>query len=226
MFAGAVSSFIFKSFYFDYRLIDFADYRGYYTFFVDGDFIVPLIIFFFVWTTSHYFALFIFKLGNFRVAAIWRHYVIQFSLQEVLISRTSAENDQLLTRADMDLDNFAREIFQSILRSVRKVDRRKLQKAIDVFQRELEDDFVLLFRAAIATVVFISIVPHFGWILFTLGILSMLFYMFLLFLMYQLVEIVPVLLSKSISELEAILNQYGVASATDDERTIDVELVN
>ncbi len=81
----------------------------------------------------------------------------------------------------------------------------------------------MLVRAVIAISVFIFIVPHFGWILFALGILSIVFYMFLLFLMYQLVEIVPVLLSKPVTELETILADYGDPQEEQRQTTIDIE---
>lgn len=206
VFISGITSYIFKTFYYQYELIDFLDYRGAYKFIVDGEFIVPAGIFFIVWFATDFISFISFKLGNLILSTKLRRKIYKFSFfRSYQKERFKSVENALILQGGADRDAWL-DLFTLIRNSISSVDLVKLQKNIGRVQSNIEKEFLLLIRGSIATILYFSTIDYFGWKLFLIFFLIAVYISFSLYLAYLLAEIIPVLLYKTFDELEALID--------------------
>jgi hypothetical protein len=205
LFVGGISSFIFIEFYFDYELLDISDYKGYFRFFINGEFIVPLGIFFIMWNVTRWISFLLFKFPNFIMGVRLRNAILRFSFLKTMPEQKLIEAEISIAKAEsISKDEILAKIFLLVKKRISRVDFRKLRRNADRVQTNLENEFTVLVRAFIATTIYFSTVAHFGWLLLVVLYVTILIIAILLFIGYHLAEVLPIVLDKAIIEIDKI----------------------
>jgi hypothetical protein len=208
-FALGISSFIFKTFYFKYTLLDLTDYKGQFEFIALGNFIVPFSIFFIVWALSNLLGEGIFNLFNDLLAQKLRSKILKYSLNK-------NETIQQLKRIDAMVQEkiivkpkkgWIIVIYESFKKSYTPKEYGQLIRELERYKQKLRSDSILVFRALIAISIYFSIINYFGWFLLFLLFITLSSCIILLVLGYQIAELLPTVIQKVALEMENYLKE-------------------
>jgi hypothetical protein len=193
---GSLSSLLFEAVYFEYELIPLTDFQGYYNFFINGDFIVPLILFVLCWYVTDFLASVSMDLPNEIVKNKLNNWVNRLSIKSIAIFDDIDPDTS--TSAAKQIPNPAGNWLMETLGEVDKsIDRNKLPKLVMRSRRKFHQNFELIFRLLIVITIYFNTVAHFNWLLYIISIVLLLFTTLMNSVCYQMVEIIHVAIWKS-----------------------------
>lgn len=202
LFVGSLTSAVFEYVFFEYILIDAEDYENVYRFFIDGQFFIPLSLFFLLWHTTDLAGSLIFKLPNMYVERKFKKSVINFSIEKFsFFDNMDPEAKRIADQVvKIPSDSWTIELLKEFKKST---DYVKISKGLNIARDRLSNESVLIFRAFILITIYFNSIEYFGWSLYVLLFFTIVFIAFINCLAYQFIQIVPLLLWKMDKVLDA-----------------------
>jgi len=221
--SASISSSIFKRFYFNYSLLDLADYKGIYNYFIRGDFAVALLLF----TIVHYgigiVGESIFSLMTLKKSNEWTSLILKLKIKKKDYALFfKAINNNPIAPAPIKFDKgVIIKYFELLKKSISAEDWEKAKKAAELKKEEMKNNFKLAFKGIVALTIFFMSVPYFGWILYGISMLISLAGMAFFFYIYVVLDVFPLFVRKIDVEMTALIQQYNlsVAEASDQQHT-------
>lgn len=193
---GSLASLIFEFAYFDYDLIPLTDFQGYYSFFINGDFIVPFILFGICWYATDFLASVSMDLPNEIVKNRLTDWVNKLSIKSIAIF-DDIDPDTSTSAAKQIPYPAGNWLMETLGEVDKSIDRNKLPKLIMRSRRKFHQNFELIFRLLIVITIYFNTVAHFNWLLYIVSIVLLLFTALINSVCYQMVEIIHVAIWKS-----------------------------
>jgi hypothetical protein len=200
IFSVSIADSIFSKTHPDITLPSTLDYQKIWTFFIQGHFAIPLIIFLLVYLgTQGFTTLFFMYFGdyhNFKLTKKILAYKIEKNEVHEGIEGISEVSNKF------PIVDITKEKLLEMYNKLKVVyDKKKLIK-LEAFLEEgkttITDNFTTVLRGLIATTIYFATIPSFGWLLFTIVVLLFIFLFVILLLGYKLLDIIPALMSKAI----------------------------
>lgn len=168
-------------------------------YFLNGDFIVPFGIFFFVWAMTSIICGAFFDLINSKITDwIWKHInPLNF------IDPTRTVEDAKLnagTLVGVPRKQWAVRMYEAVRNKINNQKIEEINKRLQLAQLEYASDFVLIIRSIIAIVIYFNSVTYFGWILFLALMLLEIVLIVLTFIGFQFSALLPMVASKYTEE--------------------------
>jgi ABC-type multidrug transport system fused ATPase/permease subunit len=165
---------MFEKIYFKYVLYDITDYKGVFFFFASGKFIVPVLLFLFVWALTKFgFILY----NEIRKGKYKRKYEAIISTKDKWFEKQPA----------------LKRIFNRLSKSgkISQEELIKLRIEITTKQSIVEEYLILCIRLFILLIWTFVTISYFGWLLFTLSIVCLIVCILILFALNLIMEILP-----------------------------------
>lgn len=197
IFVVGISSYLFESFYFDYELLDLANYRAIYWFFVDGSFIVPAAIFFVTLKVTSFLGTTLFKVPNLLLGESIKRKIRRYSIDRNFPEGVLSNEQQAAVEKFVSFETgpSLKDLFRSFSKLIDSAKLARIQNKANIAQATVEAEFVLVVRALFAMLIYFNNVSHFGWFLLVIIILILVSSVVLQTLAYQFAEIIPFVVS-------------------------------
>lgn len=198
LFSISLTSFLFKIFYFPYRLYDITDYKSIISFFIEGNFFVPFSIFIIIhyfldWISEGFFALFTLRKSSEIVTEIYNYELNKYDYKSVL----GKINNNPFIKMPI---NFNKSVIGDLIRhlsnEITVVQLQEAEVQLEVQKTNTKESFKLSVKACLTFTVYFFIVPYFGWVLYTLVMIVLFFVAFGLYFSYLIMDILPVIISR------------------------------
>lgn len=197
-FSVSISSFIFKKYYFNYKLLDFTDYKGLYDFFVTGSFIIPLILF----TVIHYgisiIANGIFSLSAEHKSSKWKTWILKQKIDKGDYRRfykTINQNPLIPFPVKMDKGVIIK-YYEAVKKSISSEQWEMARVQAKNKKREIVENFILAFKGIIALTVYFINIAYFGILLYVLIIVVLIASLIFFFFAFLTLDVAPLLIQK------------------------------
>lgn len=212
LFVSGIASFIFKAVYFEYELIDFLNYKGYYIFFINGDFIVPLSLFGISWYGTLFISYVLFRIPSYLVGIRIQRGLLKLSFKNISKEKAQDIDDRVKKVSGLGGKDFYFKFFEGIKKSISSEDLSKIQSRAIYLQRKLEFNFTVLIRGICATIFYFINVPHFGWVLLVVLLIASGMITILMYVQYFLFEAIPILVFKGLEGIDHYLKEIEEAN--------------
>jgi hypothetical protein len=204
IFSISIAAFLFKRFYFQYELLDISDYKGAINFLINGDFIVPLILFVISHYLTHFIGYIFFALTTTRKSTRWISKIVKIKIKKKDLEFNTAKINKTglvkLPKIDRSWIMDSYNLLKGIL------DDKQWKRAALMLKRQTENiqrNFLLLFKSVIViSIYFFSTVQHFGLILYCITIAGLLAGMVFLWYSYLVLDVLPTLIRKIDFEIQ------------------------
>lgn len=218
IFSLSIASFLFETFYFRYEWMDLTDYKGFLHFFVDGDFIIPFILFLVAHYVTYFMGSLIFTLTTNKTSTKWISNIVKIKIKK------------------RDLDNLTKRVYKNralklpfkveqswlvhtYLHLKQSIHARQWKRAEILLKRQtqiIEKNFLLLFKAILTVTIYFFTVPHFGGLLYGITIAGLIAGLAVLWYSYLVLYVLPIIMRKIDHELQ----QYLAEQAIQNEETV------
>ncbi|MBT1710756.1 hypothetical protein KK062_21120 [Fulvivirgaceae bacterium PWU5] len=203
---GSVTSATFKCAYFEYDILAFDDHKGYYQFFINGDFLVPAFLFYVLWWGTDLFAKVLFTILSIRVVRKYQRRIEAYVVKKFtgIDSYEMETKERLVLFIKATKADWIHELLRQTNQSISSTEYARLLSKRRSAQLQFERDFVLLFRVFLAATVYFNTIPHFGHLLYGALILVIAINGLLLLVAYRIADIIPRIVNNLGSILEAL----------------------
>lgn len=185
MFVGSITSSIFEALFFQYSIIDFADYEHIYLFFIKGHFIIPFAMFYTIWIVTIGLTMVLFQLPNVYITKHFGKRIRTFLLWYYSSKGGTNLTSESILPPSKSMDWIYKSMRKESLQE-RALFRRTLQS-----HRALEFDYTLILRAFIAITIYFNELEYFGCVTFGFCVVILLFTWLLQIVKYQFLEVFP-----------------------------------
>jgi len=205
LFISNITSVLFEKFYYKYSLLDLADYTGIIDFFIKGQYIIPLIIFFHVWLLTWIIGYFGFSLYHLKIVEKYKSRILGMSFQQDKLDNTNIELEKNIPYKINE--KWYLSLYIEIKKSFNQDNKRKILKALNNAKEIVIQNFILLIRALFTVILLFIFLPDFNTFLFIIVIITVIITTILLSWGYRILEVLPVLFQKAAFEFEKMLQK-------------------
>lgn len=199
IFCISISNAIFSKSHPDITLPNTLDYQKIWSFFVQGHFFIPLIIFLIVYfVTQGITTLFFIYYGDYKNFKLTKKILAyQIEKQDVHegIKGINEVSNQIAI-VDLTKEKIL-EMYNSLKSIFSEQDIVKLKEDLDEGKTIISNNFTTIFRGFIATTIYFATIPSFGWMLYLVVVVLFFFLFVILLLGYKLLDILPAIMSKA-----------------------------
>lgn len=212
----SIASFIYEKLYGHYTWLNYNDYKGILDFFVKGNFFIPFSIFIAVYGLTQFISICVFYgLNHFKTLKMQRS-IIAYQLKQVEVDKHLKEINKVskhvapyrLTKPMM------LQIAQELNKHITPEVLEQMQKELKEPQQNLEASFHFIFRLLIAITIYFYSIPHFGWLLYAVALLTLWGAMYVLMFAYRFLDILPLAFRK----FNAVAQEYILAHQKETEQ--------
>ena len=199
IFCISISNAIFSKSHPDITLPNTFDYQKIWTFFIQGHFFIPLIIFLVVYfVTQGFTTLFFMYFGDYKnfklTKKILAYQIEKNEVHESIQGITEVSNK--LAIVDLTKEKLL-EMYNGLKNVISEKDLAKFKEGLDDAKTIVSDNFTTILRGLIATTIYFITIPSFGWVLYLIVIFLFSFLFIILLLAYKLFDILPAVMSKA-----------------------------
>jgi hypothetical protein len=209
LFSVSITSYIFSKVYFPYTLINLTDYRGIYSFFVNGDFWPPFIIFLIIYFGLGFIAQSIFILTNLRYELKIKTKILAYGRKKKDLNRLfkNINNNPIAPIPFKVNHTYLLQYIQKIKDSVKPEQWKNALNKMERTKENLLSNFKVTIKAIIAITLYFMSLSHFGWLLYLISLLVLISLLIFFFLSHLLLEILPVAVQKVDAEYVLIVQE-------------------
>lgn len=179
---GIITSFLFEIVYFKYTLPETLSFNAIYFFFVHGSFVIPALLYFFIWGITNWI---------FRIYLTYRNlkynekFTSTFPISDLEHKVLEFMNDK--SKEERIINN----IF--IMMKVPTIDELelKIHRTLSQKQDIIEEYCILTIQSIIIIVFALMMIPYFGWLLFVFSMIFLFSILLLLIQFNKFLEILP-----------------------------------
>jgi hypothetical protein len=213
----SIASFVYEKCYGNYSWLNYNDYKGILDFFIKGNFFIPFSIFLVVYGTTQFLSIAFFSaLNHFKSIKITRE-ILQYQFKKETVDERLKEIKKVskyvspisLTK------NTMLEVYQELRKQITPEAFEEIEKGLKEPKRNLEANFSLAFRMAIAITIYFFSLPQFGWLLYLSAVIVLFIGMYVLMISYRFLDIIPTLMRKFHHQAEEYL-KLNTQQANDD----------
>lgn len=210
LFNISIASVIYEKCYGDYVWLDYNNYKGILDFFVKGNFFIPFSIFIVVYSATQFLSIAMFLgINHFKAIKITREIILhQFkkdAVDEGLKEVTKASkyvSPIELTETTMIA------LYQELRTQITPAAFEEMEKGLIEPKQNLEANFTMAFRMAIAISVYFATLSQFNWLLYVIAISILLLSMYVSMISYRFLDILPTLMRKFHQHAEEYLKMH------------------
>ena len=168
LFNISIASFVYEKCYGNYTWLNYNDYKSILDFFIKGNFFIPFSIFLVVYGTTQFLSIAFFgALNHFKTIKITRE-ILQYQFKKETVDERLKEIKKVskyvspisLTK------NTMLEVYQELRKHITPEAFEEIEKGLKEPKQNLEANFSLAFRMAIAITIYFFSLPQFGWLLY------------------------------------------------------------
>lgn len=207
LFIASITSFLFEFLYGKYLWLDLSDYKSILTFFIKGDFFIPLSLFLLVYIAIEFCA--------FILLLLLTHKKVIRLRRTVLLYKTNRKDIDEIVRNITKISKYTgplrmsksviRQAYNHFRLDITNESFNALHQASKIAKENLSVNFSLLFKALLSISIYFLQLPHFGYLLFFFTITSILVLMYLVSLTHIFFDILPVVAAKAHETAELFL---------------------
>jgi hypothetical protein len=210
LFNISIASFIYEKCYGNYTWLNYNDYKGILDFFIKGNFFIPFSIFLVVYGTTQFLSIAFFgALNHFKTIKITRE-ILQYQFKKETVDERLKEIRKVskyvspisLTK------NTMLEVYQELRKQITPEAFEEIEKGLKEPKQNLEANFSLAFRMAIAITIYFFSLPQFGWLLYLTAMIVLFVGMYVLMISYRFLDIIPTLMRKFHHQAEEYLKLH------------------
>jgi hypothetical protein len=217
LFNISIASFVYEKCYGNYYWLNYNDYKGILDFFIKGNFIIPFSIFLVVYGTTQFLSMsFFIGLNHFKTIKKTRE-ILQYQFKKETVDQRLKEI-QKVSKYVMPIKltkNTLLEVYQELRKHITPEAFEEIEKGLKEPKQNLEANFSLAFRMAIAITIYFFSLPQFGWLLYLTAMIVLLVGMYMLMISYRFLGIIPTLMRKFHHQAEEYLKLH-TQQANDD----------
>jgi hypothetical protein len=200
IFCISIADAIFSKTHPDITLPNTLDYQKIWTFFIQGHFAIPLIIFLLIYFgTQGFTTLFFMYFGDYQNFKLTKK-ILAYKMEKADVYDGIEGISEVCNQ--YPIVDITKEKLLEMYNKLKIVfDKKKLAKLESVLEEgktTISDNFTTILRGLIATTIYFATIPSFGWLLFTIVVLLYIFLFVILLLGYKLLDILPAIMSKAI----------------------------
>lgn len=210
LFIVSIASYIFERTYFPYSWPDLTNYKLILDFFIKGYFIVPFCLFLLVYGITYAIPWVFLTLFNYYKSKKFLRRIVKYELQKDeidkyarFITRVSKRVAPVHLNRDMLVD-----LYINIKDYLTPEQIEEIQASFTKEQKTIEVNFIFIFRAIVTSIVYFTVIPHFGWSLLVISLVTMVGYMILLVIGYRLLDIIPTAIQQYRHAADEYVNSY------------------
>lgn len=211
LFNISIASFIFEQHYGLYTWLNYNDYKGILNFFIKGGFFIPFSIFLAVYAITQFLAVISFSIINhFRTLKLTRE-IISYQVKKEVVDDGLQEITNVskyITPAPITKEMIL-GLYNLLKKELTPEAYQQMEKELKEPKDNLEADFIMVFRALIATTIYFFSIPLFGWKLFIIAFVVMLVALYIIMLAYRLLDVLPALIRKFHFSAEKYLEEHN-----------------
>lgn len=220
LFNISIASFVYEKCYGNYTWLNYNDYKGILDFFIKGKFFIPFSIFFVVYGTTQFLSIAFFSaLNHFKTIKITRE-ILQYQFKKETVDERLKEIKKVskyvspisLTKNKM------LEVYQEVRNHITPEAFEEIEKGLKEPKQNLEANFSLAFRMAIAITIYFFSLPQFGWLLYLTAMIVLFIGMYVLMISYRFLDIIPTLMRKFHHQAEEYLKLHTQIANDDNEQ--------
>ncbi len=207
LFNISISSFIYEKIYGNYVWFDFNDYKQILDFFIKGYFSIPLCIFIAVYGITQILSLLIFTSINHFKTIKWTKAIINYQVKSKVLEQKFDDitnTSELVSPIKINKELMI-NLFTHLKSELSPEAYKQMEKELKEPKNNLEATYHLAFRAILAITIYFISIAHFGWVLYSLTIITLLLGMYLTMLSYRFLDIFPTIVRKFQTEAEKYL---------------------
>ncbi len=198
LFSISLTSFLFEKFYFKYTLYDITDYKSIFDFFINGSFFVPFSIFIIIhyfldWISDGFFLLFSMRKSSEIVTEIYNYELNKYDYR----SFVDKINNNPVIKMPI---HFNKPVINKLLKHLSDELTIEQWEAAEILLEQqkssTKESFKLTIKAFLTFTVYFTIVPYFGWFLYSLVIIVLFLISFGLYFAYLLMDILPAIITR------------------------------
>ena len=220
LFNISIASFVYEKCYGNYTWLNYNDYKSILDFFIKGNFFIPFSIFLVVYGTTQFLSIAFFgALNHFKTIKITRE-ILQYQFKKETVDERLKEIKKVskyvspisLTK------NTMLEFYQELRKHITPEAFEEIEKGLKEPKQNLEANFSLAFRMAIAITIYFFSLPQFGWLLYLTAMIVLFVGMYVLMISYRFLDIIPTLMRKFHHQAEEYLKLHTQQANDDNEQ--------
>jgi hypothetical protein len=220
LFNISIASFVYEKCYDNYSWFNYNDYKGILDFFIKGNFFIPFSIFLVVYGTTQFLSLASFSaLNHFKTIKITRE-ILQYQFKKETIDERLKEIKKVSKYASpiiLTKDTML-EVYQELRKHITPEALEEIEKGLKEPKQNLEANFSLAFRMAIAITIYFFSLPQFGWLLYLTAMIVLFVGMYVLIISYRFLDIIPTIMRKFHHQAEEYLKLHTQQSNANNEQ--------
>jgi hypothetical protein len=220
LFNISIASFIYEKCYGNYTWLNYNDYKGILDFFIKGKFFIPFSIFLVVYGTTQFLSIAFFSaLNHFKTIKITRE-ILQYQFKKETVDERLKEIKKVSKYVSpISLSkNKMLEVYQEVRNHITPEAFEEIEKGLKEPKQNLEANFSLAFRMAIAITIYFFSLPQFGWLLYLTAMIVLFIGMYVLMISYRFLDIIPTLMRKFHHQAEEYLKLHTQKANDDNEQ--------